>query len=66
MAYEPWIIIPKKIAVFLMVDDYYVILAIGYGGYENIHIVTSDNPLYFVMRRFAPNDKIQWIIGYIP
>ena len=47
-------------------SDFYVILTIGYGGYENIHIVTSDNPLYFVMRRFAPNDKIQWIIGYIP
>ena len=44
----------------------YVILTVEYGRNENIHIITSDNPLYFVMRREASNDKIQWIIGYIP
>ena len=45
---------------------FHVILTIEYGRNENIHIITSDNPLYFVMRREALNDKIQWIIGYIP
>ena len=44
----------------------YVILTVEYGRNENIHIITSDNTLYFVMRREASNDKIQWIIGYIP
>ena len=44
----------------------YVILTVEYGRNENIHIITSDNPLYFVMRRKVSNDKIQWIIGYIP
>ena len=45
---------------------YYVILTVEYGGNENIHIITSDTHLYFVMRREAPNDKIQVSIGYIP
>ena len=44
---------------------YYVILTVEYGGNENIHIITSDIPLYFVMRCEASNDKIQWNIGYI-
>ena len=43
-----------------------IILTVGYGGNENIHIITSDTRLYFVMRREAPNDKIQASIGYIP
>ena len=47
------------------VITYYVILTVEYGRNENIHITTSDNQLYFVMRREASNDKIQWIIGYI-
>ena len=46
--------------------EYYVILTVEYGGNENIHIITSDTHLYFVMRREAPNDKIQVSIGYIP
>ena len=45
--------------------EFYVILTVEYGGNENIHIITSDIPLYFVMRCEASNDKIQWNIGYI-
>ena len=44
---------------------FYVILTVEYGGNKNIHIITSDIPLYFVMRCEASNDKIQWNIGYI-
>ena len=44
---------------------WYAILTVEYGGNENIHIITSDIPLYFVMRCEASNDKIQWNIGYI-
>ena len=49
----------------MFTQDYYVILTVEYGGNENIHIITSDIPLYFVMRCEASNDKIQWNIGYI-
>ena len=52
--------------IFFFVVEVYVILTVEYGRNENIHIITSDNPLYFVMRREVLNDKIQWIIGYIP
>jgi len=60
-----WDNIGQGMKQFLWSRDYYVILTVEYGGNENIHIITSDVPLCFVMRCEASNDKIQWSIGYI-